>query len=237
MSVLQRVGKHVARCHHTRALSSRTDQKLQSHLRALLRETAQPVAVVTAAPTLTSAGNTGSPAQTPHLPFRGATLSSFTSIAMEPFPLVTFALRVPSRMAAALKAASPDAPSHMAISLLAADQADAALIFSRPDLHPDPFATMPYSLTEDGLPVLAGSLGAFSCKLVATPLPLYDMDFLAGNKDEVEALKESIGQSELFIARVTRMERQGEEMSDQKSPLIYHRRSFTSCYPVDPLPS
>jgi flavin reductase (DIM6/NTAB) family NADH-FMN oxidoreductase RutF len=192
-------------------------------LRALFREVAQPVAVVTSF----------MPAGYGHT-YHGATLSSFTSIAMDPYPLVTFALRTPSRMAMSLKSHQP---SHMVINILSAAQASTAIAFSRPDLHHDPFSSTPFSLNQEGLPMLEGSLGVLSCDLLSTSLPLHDLEFLQKQRGRA-AEKESLSEgdcvvSELFIARVTRVEKfptmGGDDQSLRTLPLLYHRRGFTSC--------
>ncbi|TFK67700.1 hypothetical protein BDN72DRAFT_888816 [Pluteus cervinus] len=206
----------------------------QQKLLALLRETAQPVAVVTSFMT----GPPGSSARSKRV-FHGATLSSFTSIAMDPHPLVTFALRLPSRMATALESAEPDAPSHMVVNLLCAEQAALAVKFSRPDLYPEPFKSAPYTLTEEGLPVLEGSLGALSCKLVSSPLPLHDLQYLRqyGKSTGTASCKgrslEDGVTSELFIAQVVRVEdlpmSEGQQDAPRTLPLLYHRRGYTSC--------
>ena len=186
-------------------------------LRALLRETAQPVAVVT------SFMPPGS-----DLKYHGATLSSFTSISMEPYPLISFALRTPSRMAASLIQHTHN-PSSIVINILSAAQAPVALTFSRPDLYPDPFSTVHFSLNELGLPVLEGSLGALSCEMLPMSLPLHDLEFLerrtAVSKDKEEG---DCVVSELFIARVTRVEDLAP-IEGEVLPLLYHRRGFTSC--------
>lgn len=171
--------------------------------------------------------------------YHGATLSSFTSIAMDPFPLVTFALRIPSRMASSLNSSSSNSSSDMVINILSAKQASIATIFSRPDLHPHPFSTTPYFLNADGLPVIRGSLGAIACKLVSKGLPLHDLHFLQRQRAD-EAVEENSGTgnvSELFIAQVTRVEEldsPGDE--EQDLPLLYHRRTFTTCIPTTSLP-
>ncbi|KAJ3568996.1 hypothetical protein NP233_g5356 [Leucocoprinus birnbaumii] len=159
---------------------------IREQLRELLRETAQPVAVVTAFMPPSSPHSTPSTKALHH----GATLSSFTSIAMDPYPLVTFALRIPSRMAntlnlAADSAATHNTPAQMVISILSSTQAKHALVFSRPDLYPTPFTDpdIPYTLSEEGLPVLEGSLGAMSCRLVGRGLPLHDMNALIRASD------------------------------------------------------
>ncbi|KAG2011304.1 hypothetical protein CC2G_011442 [Coprinopsis cinerea AmutBmut pab1-1] len=222
-----------------------TTDAVKKSLRDLLRETAQPVAVVTSLMPENERQN---------CQFHGATLSSFTSISMHPHPLVAFALRIPSRMASTLTSLAPplappqSAPSsvpgfehrpkspsdaHMVINILSHTQADIAHRFSRPDLFPQPFSSTPYSLTKDGLPILHDSLGAISCRLVARPLKLSEL----GGKQPEEAEGERQPQeatgvvSELFIARVLRVESlpKGEKEDKPLSPLLYHRRSYTTC--------
>ena len=210
---------------HARYKSAHQDegQKLKHDLRILLRDVAQPVAVVTTF----MRGDSESTKAT----FHGATLSSFTSIAMDPYPLITFALRIPSRMATSLNAAASDSlrdPSHMVVNLLSAEQASIAIKFSRPDLHPQPFDSVPYKLTEEGIPMLDGGLGALSCKLLGRPIPLHDLGLLRNSKDAVPVSKEVVA-SELFIARVMRV----ESMSERTLlPLVYYRRCYTTCRDV-----
>jgi flavin reductase (DIM6/NTAB) family NADH-FMN oxidoreductase RutF len=215
-----------------RRISSPAPTDVAHQLRAVLRETAQQVAVVTSLlPGTTSNSLTRT--------FHGATLSSFTSIAMHPHPLITFSLRVPSRMATALKAAHRNAPNafaHMVINVLSADQASTAIAFARPDLHPAPFASRPYSLTAEGIPVLGGSLGAFSCRMGGS-WPLSDLDKLergmstgpdGGNITEEAGVCMA---SELFIARVTRVEEMRQPGDEERiQPLLYRRGEYaTSC--------
>ncbi|RDB16004.1 hypothetical protein Hypma_003581 [Hypsizygus marmoreus] len=201
-------------------------KRTREQLKELLRHTAQPVAVVTAF----------MPSKKHEHPYHGATLSSFTSIAMDPYPLISFALRIPSRMATILNAARPEDPSHMVINLLSAEQASVAEKFARADLHPEPFFSVPYSLTHEGLPILEGSLGSMSCKLVSKAIPLHELGFLEG-KGFAEGNASYAGDaivSELFIARVIRVEKM--ELKDMTEdtprtlPLIYHRRGYTSCH-------
>ncbi|KAG7093396.1 hypothetical protein E1B28_007077 [Marasmius oreades] len=215
---------------------------LKAHFRSLLRESAQTVAVVT---TTTAA----SPSSTSHDRHHGATLSSFTSIAMDPYPLISFSLRLPSRMAAYLaeaysKPLSHPESAHMVINLLSATQEDLAVVFSRPDLHPHPFSSSEfYSFSREGIPVLKRSLGAISCQLVAPPIPLHDLEFLkhgfgggTSMAEEGRVVGESDGvTSELFIARVVDVEMdgitEGVNVSGlEKKPLLYHRRGYTTCY-------
>lgn len=211
-------------CHVARRTFSTSPTLHHSHvtkdsLRALLRETGQPVAVVTGQST------------DPKIPFHGATLSSFTSIAMDPHPLVSFALRIPSRMADALKR-KPD--SRMALNFLSSSQADIATLFSRPDLHPNPFASVNHSTDKEGIPIISGTLGHLICEHV-TSLSLHDLEFLRGEKavgDLVQA-NHSSPSSELFVARVidAREHSEVEEGGEALLPLIYHRRRYTTISP------
>ena len=285
---------HTARAHATHphdghsSRISRQDlahiqsRELKHDLRLLLRNTAQPVAVVTSfmpgnmvaesSSSSSSAGDCTSSTSSPKsnsaetaavhgAKFHGATLSSFTSIAMDPYPLVAFALRIPSRMATTLSALSPSLPhsthtkstslhsSHMVINLLSASQASTAITFSRPDLYPMPFVSgshskkQEYTLSKDGLPILHDVVGALSCRLVGGPIPLHDLDYFGsgiGAKAKAPELAHGCVSSELFIARVMRVEKvpatrdesaDGGDESERTLPLVYHRRSYTSCHP------
>lgn len=236
-------------------------ESIRRDLRALLRETAQPVAVVTS---LMPAHASPS---TPHaLPsasrFHGATLSSFTSIALDPHPLVAFSLRIPSRMAASLSTAhasasppptasspSPPAyhrhlPAQLVVNILSAAQPAVAARFARPDLHADPFAHTPYALSAEGLPVLSGALGALSCRLVAASWPLHDLASLQGRDWAEDAREPWEGDgvaSELFIAQVTRVEdvprlengAAGVEDDATRSPLLYYQRTYATTHILD----
>ena len=206
--------------------------KVHSQLRELLRETAQPVAVVTSLMPKEHSSH-------PHAQFHGATLSSFSSIAMEPHPLVAFSLRIPSRMATSLKNAHVDLPSHLVINVLSASQENVAIQFSRADLHPHPFTAVPYTLSKEGLPVIQGSLGALSCKLVATSWPLHNLDVLkTGRRDGHSAWQGEGVASELFIAEVTRVESVNTPNGDNESlrtlPLLYHRRAYATTQTLEP---
>ena len=128
----------------------------------------------------------------------------------------------------------------MVVNLLSASQAEMAIKFSRPDLYPDPFSSIPFSLSEDGLPILHGVTSAISCQLVSRAFPLHDLEYLAGGggeKDHLEVPLLGPGEvaSELFLARVTRVEtpvrEEGAAETDslQSLPLIYHRRTYTTC--------
>ncbi|KAH9849848.1 flavin reductase like domain-containing protein [Lenzites betulinus] len=201
---------------------------VRDELRSILRETAQPVAVVTSFMDPATQQPTEHPSR-----FHGATLSSFSSISMDPHPLVAFSLRIPSRMATSLTSAhtSTGLYSHMVINILSEHQAPTAQRFSRADLYPEPFVSLPYSLTEEGLPILDGAVGAMSCRLVAASWPLHNLESLksGGNEDASEWKGEGVA-SELFIAQVIRVERMPASGSGVR-PLLYHRRGYVTTSP------
>lgn len=207
-----------------RHISTTSEQITRERLRALLRDTAQPVAVITSF----------MPESKQASKHHGATLSSFTSIAMDPYPLVSFSLRIPSRMADALKSAESRLTSHMVVNILSAAQESTAVQFSRPDLYPEPFLSIPYTLNEEGLPVLEGCLGALSCKLVRGSWPLHDLESIEGRSGpdvEREAVLDGDGvASELFLARVVRVESLPPVgLDDSRTlPLLYHRRGYAT---------
>ena len=212
----------------TRRLST-----LNHALKDVLRDSAQSVAIVMSHMPLDHK------ASGPHSEFHGATLSSFSSIALDPHPLVAFSLRMPSRMATSLQNADYSKPSHMVINLLSACQASTAVRFANARLHPHPFAGTRYSLTEDGLPILHDSLGSISCKLVLPPKPLHDLDGFSLEGDRLKE-KEWSGPgvaSELFIARVVRVEKvPTDDVNNplRTLPLIYHRQSYGTVRPLGP---
>lgn len=217
-------------------------------LRALLRHSAQPVSVLTSLlPPLYSSSSSS---------YHGATLSSFTSISLHPLPLVAFSIRMPSRTAHSLlehpRTASQKGKqneNHFVVNILASTQRDTAIRFSRADLYPDPFNPSPsiyppnpsakhtnegaaYTLSREGIPILSGSLGALSCTLVDM-LPL-DKYFDPGAGDDRNNEQVTDVDSQLFIARVVRVEDVPESKEGDMLPLIYHARTYAS---VGPLPN
>ncbi|KAE9406803.1 hypothetical protein BT96DRAFT_915206, partial [Gymnopus androsaceus JB14] len=122
--------------------------------------------------------------------------------------------------------------SDMVVNILSAAQASTAVLFSRPDLHPNPFEEIKYSLNNEGIPVLEGSLGALSCKLAAPPIMLDELAFAdtEESRSKPNSISPSSGfTSELFIARVTKVEMLALDMGNvepddaQAMPLLYHR--------------
>lgn len=212
----------------TRRLST-----LNHALREVLRDSAQSVAVVTSHMPLESKTS-------PHSEFHGATLSSFSSIALDPHPLVAFSLRMPSRMATSLQNSDYSKPSHMVINILSACQTSTAIRFANPRLHPRPFAESRYSLTKEGLPILYDSLGAISCKLILPPKPLHDLDTDAFDLERGERSEKGWNgpgvASELFIARVMRVEKvPTDDVNNplRTLPLVYHRQGYGTVRPLN----
>jgi flavin reductase (DIM6/NTAB) family NADH-FMN oxidoreductase RutF len=131
----------------------------------------------------------------------------------------------------------------MIINLLSASQSSAALRFSRADVYPRPFEETVYTLSEDGLPILSGSLGALSCRLIRPPLALSDLRAIRGLgslADERRAEVVDEGKvmsggvvSELIIAQVIRVETV-QPLADEANegernfPLLYHRQQYTT---------
>ncbi|THH09735.1 hypothetical protein EW145_g1810 [Phellinidium pouzarii] len=217
---------------------STTEDTTKDALRKLLREIAQPVAVVTALYPLEADGKT-------HSTFHGATLSSFTSIALDPHPLIAFSLRIPSRMATSLKTLMQYSVHEripklgLVVNLLSSTQADVAHRFARADIFPEPFRITPYTLTADGLPMLTNSLGALSCSLV-TCMPLQSLCDADADADGQEQVDKSSGGgiiSELFISRVVRVESM-ESLEKEKNalPLLYHQRRYATTRLLDSIP-
>lgn len=195
--------------------------KTQQALKALMVEMAQPVAIVTTRLKPKSIG---------HL--HGATISSLSSIAMDPHPLVAFSLKHPSRLADALRHAfeSNDKNTtipHFVINILSSKQAKLATMFSRPDLHPNPFKSTSLHFTSEGQPAFVRSMGRLLCAVSSTiPLP--------PAQDSLRAP----GSSELFIARVLRVEtpkphRRKSRVSTMR-PLVYHKRKFGTIKQLTP---
>lgn len=204
-----------------RSQSTASNGSLPSPLqRELFRRVAQPVAVITAR--IPSANGEHSDAATQADRHRrhnhGATLSSLASISLSP-PLVSFSLRLPSRLATFLSSpSSPDAPSAnpFRVHLLSTRQEPQARAFARqaplpaPAQPSPPPSPHPSGQSWESPPVLQpnlfdelerASLGWMDCKVVKR-IPLSGLgdegsSAAGGGKDESQQPR-----SELFIARV-----------------------------------
>lgn len=232
--------------------SSADTEHTREQLRQLLRETAQSVAVVTTlVPSDPRVDTNKKECRKLHDGiggvYHGATLSSFTSIAFDPLPLVAFSLRIPSRMATALNThvhnVSGTNAAHMVINILSAAQPHLAVKFSRPDLHPRPLEDpdVQWTKSEEGFPILSGALGALSCTLISRSLPLGDLRWVPGRHPSAQVEGYGGFTSELFIARVSRVERvpwveeqTGENDRLRTLPLLYHRRKYATVCHIPP---
>ncbi|KAK0189256.1 flavin reductase like domain-containing protein [Armillaria mellea] len=202
------------RFHHARRLSRSlstaisNEETVKNDFRDLMRRAAQPVAVVTA---LTRESYR----------YHGATLSSFTSIALDPHPLVAFSLRMPSRLANAIKTIPPNPSTpHLVVNILAEHQPHRAEDFV--NATENMWDRISHTLSEEGIPTI-------SCRLVASPVPLHDLDFLESGAPVLS--------SELYLARVLRVEKVDQEagLEHEVLPLIYRHRTYTTCLPFDKL--
>ncbi|MCD6026567.1 MAG: putative monooxygenase oxidoreductase [Solimicrobium sp.] len=88
--------------------------------------------------------------------FLGLTASSFNSVSLNP-PLVLWSL---SEKATSLPIFSVN--SHYVINILAANQKELAKQFSQPSL--DRFTGVEFSLSANGMPILAGTAAWFECR-------------------------------------------------------------------------
>ena len=221
---------------HIRAHS--TDQTRLDCL-SLMRSTAQSVSVIT---TVLHPSSETRGVLKPV--YHGATLSSFASVSMYPYPVVAFALRTPSRMANSLwdtQRACDRFKPHMVINLLSASQAQQALQFSRPREFRHPFASTPYFLSQEHIPVLRGSLGALSCVLIRS-LPLDNVHAPSLERQEGSSTRRSgtSGEqgSELFLARVLRVETEvkaATQESEHALPLVYYRQQYVTVQDAESL--
>jgi flavin reductase (DIM6/NTAB) family NADH-FMN oxidoreductase RutF len=189
---------------------------------------AQPVAIVTTRLRQHQGGELKDQMDDLH-EFHGATISSFSSIAMHPYPLVAFSLQLPSRLASALHAHTPaDAntnarrtslslPPHFVINLLSTHQKDMAHRFSRPDLYPLPLAGVAedgMKLTKEGQPILLESVGCISCAVVHSlrldgPAVLGEMQLPVDRKTTEEMEQEDSDAGE---------KREGRQLGDWNEP-------------------
>ncbi|KAM0786386.1 hypothetical protein ACM66B_001854 [Microbotryomycetes sp. NB124-2] len=191
-------------------------------LRQVMRSVAQPVAVITV-PLNESSRQTSQTGDihdqkasdvvsVASLDNHGATLSSLSSISLNP-ALVSFSLRLPSRVSSYLteqsRSSSSNASKRFRVHLLSADQESSARLFARQAPLPtraQPSSVSPHALAmfppEAFQELVEDALGTLDCTLVQR-IKLSELD---GKKDE-EAGSEDGGEqtrSELYIARVER---------------------------------
>ncbi|WFD20746.1 hypothetical protein MCAP1_002998 [Malassezia caprae] len=213
-------------------------------IRGVMRRSAQPIAVVSAF-LPEEASNPSS--QLIHC----TTLSSFTTVSLAP-PLVAFSIRLPSRMADALRAGasipllSRGIPSasrpatkkpHFMIHILSSTQESLSNYFARPgavpfdakapkdDSHPFHSHPMQLSASVPGMLIPSESLGSLACSLV------YQLDLtspdLHGTTEFLNgcAHTEEVG-STLFLAQIHDVEL-GPQASE-RDPLVYWHQKYGS---------
>jgi flavin reductase (DIM6/NTAB) family NADH-FMN oxidoreductase RutF len=230
--------------------STSADTSLSQSIRALMRASAQPVAVITSLlPPEQLSPSTPSTSSYVH----GATLSSFSTISLDP-PLLAFSLQTPSRMADALQVKYKEA--HFVVNILSDKQSDEAAKFSKPGLKPfslgsdwatqfkidnhdngsdHPLSSSPFhasSFANDAqevpVPVLSNSLGSMACSIVSV-LALKDFETRA-ERDSKSGEEASTG-SMLFLAKVHGVEGATLQGKEEKLPLVYWNQLFTSVKP------
>ncbi|GAA6028519.1 hypothetical protein JCM8097_007261 [Rhodosporidiobolus ruineniae] len=217
--------------------------------RELFRRTAQPVAVLTAhipssssSPSPSSATAQTDAANEQHN--HGATLSSLASISLAP-PLVSFSLRLPSRLASHLSP-SPSPSSRtpsFRLHLLSSSQEPLARAFARqvplpapaapspppkaggPNPWDEPFASELFeALEKDGL-------GWMECSVVRR-IPLHELEEEGREKAGGGEAAGWTPRSELFIARVEKVQlgkaSAGGEGEGGKGSLVYWEQAYHS---------
>lgn len=159
-----------------------TPDNVQEQLRAGMRYWASGVGVATAAHNDTQ---------------MGMTVSSFTSVSMEP-PVVLVSMHKNTRTHDVVLASNA-----FAVTLLAADQQEISARFAGQDEVEDRFAGLETFTLETGSPLLAGGISFFDCRLIGTY--------------ETETVTVMFG--ELVAARVAKN-------PGEISPLLYQNRDY-----------
>lgn len=203
---------------------------IANSLRNVMRTSAQPVAVITT--NLSKLNGDESQEQYVH----GATLSSFTTISLDP-PLVAFSLRIPSRLADALTKSKSN-QAHFIINILSQRQEVAAAGFAKPGLPPFPISALddhnkvkghgdephPFTqiaiqkstATEQPTLVLSESIGALACSIISR-------HNLQQHSKQPQQITEG---SDLFLAKVHSFEKLNTQ--ENVLPLVYWNRQFTT---------
>ncbi|CAO3660759.1 unnamed protein product [Umbelopsis vinacea] len=170
-------------------------ETIQSEVRSIMRKVPQLVVVVT----------TAHPEDPDYR--RGITVSSFTSIALHPFPLISFCVRKPSRASDLLHVAN-----RFVVQVLSSHQVQQSIAFSSPNQDGiDQFKDTPFYIDpQTHNPVLMGSVGAMHCSTHKVIV---------------------LGDHELWIAKVDRVDHGVGSMRgtrDESEPLLYHDRRYHS---------
>ncbi|SPC66466.1 uncharacterized protein UHOD_08584 [Ustilago sp. UG-2017b] len=212
---------------------------LSDQIRSLMRESAQPVALVTSFLPPTSTPITSQGARLIH----GATLSSFSSISIDP-NLVCFSMKTPSKLASSLqhhhstRQKGGAGEVDFVVNILGETQAGLAAKYAVPgtpplahppaieekderegEVHPLQDAGL-VEIKEGAVPVVKDSIGAFACQMVDTvDLSRYGSGVEGGGESR----------SMLYIARVLHVCTDTTAAAGKdKRPLIYHRQRFVS---------
>ncbi|GAA5826916.1 hypothetical protein JCM5353_004765 [Sporobolomyces roseus] len=218
-----------------RSYSTRSSIDSSSLQRELFRRVAQPVAVLTAhIPQHASSTSTAPTEQQEHN--HGATLSSLTSISLSP-PLVSFSLRLPSRLASHL--ASPPTSSNSTqrqstpsfkLHLLSPEQEDLARLFARQALLPapaQPSANTNWSIepkfdSKVFTEIEEKGLGWLECRIVKT-VDLWEINSTGQSENEGSEAKGQQMRSQLFIAQVDKV-----ELGEGSGSLAWMEQSYRS---------
>lgn len=173
-------------------VKQRISTKVIDDVRGIMRKVPQPVVVVT----------TSKPEDPNYR--RGITVASFTSVCLNPEPLVSFCVRVPSRASQLLHSSG-----SMVVNMLSHEQVQQSTAFSSPDA--DQFKDVPFfddPIT--GLPVLMGTVGAMHCEVFKVV---------------------QLGDHEMWIIKVLKVEEGvgGEHgLREESKPLLYYDRGYRS---------
>ncbi|CBQ71322.1 conserved hypothetical protein [Sporisorium reilianum SRZ2] len=219
---------------HPRRPFTRSALRSQQHdgddtsaqIRALMRESAQPVALAT-----TFLPSSGKARQ-----IHAATLSSFTSVSLDPH-LVCFALRTPSRLADALAAHVERRAREvdLVINVLSTQHARLAAAYAVPgtppltypcpaeagaEAHPLLQAGLVDGEEEGAVPLVANAIGALACQVVdSIELDRYSLTHPPTEED-------THAKSRLYIARVVHVH--AARAPHALKPLLYRRQTFVS---------
>jgi flavin reductase (DIM6/NTAB) family NADH-FMN oxidoreductase RutF len=216
-------------------MSSSSSLQLQTLMRSLMRRVAQPVSVLTVKPSLTSS----TPDRLPSLPpppegstthsILGATLSSLSSVSLQPFPTISFALRIPSRAADALgfppNRKEKGKGNEFEVDLLCEHQEKEAIIFAGDKIEK---VSMGNDMIEQTFRTMRrGSLGWLKCRVVQR-IPIVELKEEETVEFDPEKGTEAWGTSHLFLARVLEVHENkpfAQHLSER--PLVYWKHQFT----------